>query len=247
MPSACRSSGSCSATRCASPSCRRSPCSESGIGNLLSGAVFAEIVFARPGVGKLITYDAVITRNYPVVMGSVLLTTAVYVHLHPALPISRRPGWIPVSAPASDAALPGRGGAPAAAERRFGAVRRLLREPLGALGLMLVALIVIMALGADILAPYGPNLTNVKERLQPPSGLHWLGTDQLGRDIFSRVLVGSRIALWVARGDLLLFADRRVDAGAHRRLRAALARRAADPDLRFDPRLPDRACSRWRS
>ena len=48
-----------------------------GIGNLLSGAVFAEIVFARPGVGKL-TYDAVITRNYPVVMGSVLVTTAVY-------------------------------------------------------------------------------------------------------------------------------------------------------------------------
>jgi len=48
-----------------------------GIGNLLSGAVFAEIVFARPGVGKL-TYDAVITRNYPVVMGAVLITTAVY-------------------------------------------------------------------------------------------------------------------------------------------------------------------------
>jgi peptide/nickel transport system permease protein len=48
-----------------------------GIGNLLSGAVFAEIVFARPGVGKL-TYDAVITRNYPVVMGSVLITTAFY-------------------------------------------------------------------------------------------------------------------------------------------------------------------------
>jgi peptide/nickel transport system permease protein len=49
-----------------------------GIGNLLSGAVFAEIVFVRPGVGKL-TYDAVITRNYPVVMGSVLVTTALYI------------------------------------------------------------------------------------------------------------------------------------------------------------------------
>jgi peptide/nickel transport system permease protein len=49
-----------------------------GIGNLLSGAVFAEIVFARPGVGKL-TYDAVITRNYPVVMGCVLVTTALYI------------------------------------------------------------------------------------------------------------------------------------------------------------------------
>jgi peptide/nickel transport system permease protein len=69
---------------------------------------------------------------------------------------------------------------------------------LGALGLVLVTLIVVMALGADVLAPYGPNATNVKARLQAPSELHWLGTDQLGRDIFSRVLVGSRIALWVA-------------------------------------------------
>jgi peptide/nickel transport system permease protein len=49
-----------------------------GIGNLLSGAVFAEIVFARPGIGKLI-YDSVLTRNYPVVMGSVLVTTMLYV------------------------------------------------------------------------------------------------------------------------------------------------------------------------
>ncbi len=49
-----------------------------GIGNMLSGAVFAEIVFARPGIGKLI-YDAVITRNYPVVMGSVIVTTVLFV------------------------------------------------------------------------------------------------------------------------------------------------------------------------
>jgi peptide/nickel transport system permease protein len=49
-----------------------------GIGNLLSGAVFAEIVFARPGIGKLI-YDSVLNRNYPVVMGAVLVTTILYV------------------------------------------------------------------------------------------------------------------------------------------------------------------------
>lgn len=49
-----------------------------GIGNLLSGAVFAEIVFARPGVGKLI-YDMAITRNYPVVQGAVLVTTVLFV------------------------------------------------------------------------------------------------------------------------------------------------------------------------
>ncbi len=49
-----------------------------GIGNLLSGAVFAEIVFARPGIGKLI-YDMANTRNYPVVQGAVLVTTVLFV------------------------------------------------------------------------------------------------------------------------------------------------------------------------
>ena len=48
-----------------------------GIGTLISGAVLAEIVFARPGIGKL-AYDAVGARNYPVVMGAVLVTTALY-------------------------------------------------------------------------------------------------------------------------------------------------------------------------
>lgn len=49
-----------------------------GLGRLLSGAVFAEIVFARPGVGKLV-YDSVVSRNYPVVLGAVLITTGLFV------------------------------------------------------------------------------------------------------------------------------------------------------------------------
>jgi peptide/nickel transport system permease protein len=49
-----------------------------GIGHMLSSAVFAEIVFARPGVGKLV-YDAINARNYPLVSGTVLVTTAFYV------------------------------------------------------------------------------------------------------------------------------------------------------------------------
>ena len=49
-----------------------------GIGNMLSGALFAEIVFARPGIGKLI-YDMVLIRNFPVVQGAVLVTTALFV------------------------------------------------------------------------------------------------------------------------------------------------------------------------
>jgi peptide/nickel transport system permease protein len=49
-----------------------------GIGYLLSAAVFAEIVFARPGIGKLI-YESVLTRNYPIIMGSVFITTILFV------------------------------------------------------------------------------------------------------------------------------------------------------------------------
>jgi peptide/nickel transport system permease protein len=49
-----------------------------GIGTMLSGALFAEIVFSRPGIGKLL-HEAVMTRNYPVVMGSVLVTTVFFV------------------------------------------------------------------------------------------------------------------------------------------------------------------------
>ncbi len=49
-----------------------------GIGQMLTSAVFAEIVFARPGVGKLV-YDAILTRNYPLVTGGVLITTVLFV------------------------------------------------------------------------------------------------------------------------------------------------------------------------
>jgi len=52
-----------------------------GIGSMLSSAVFAEIVFARPGVGKLV-YDAILTRNFPLVTGSVLVTTVFFVLLN---------------------------------------------------------------------------------------------------------------------------------------------------------------------
>lgn len=52
-----------------------------GIGQMLSSAVFAEIVFARPGIGKLV-YDAILTRNFPVVTGAVLVTTVIFVLLN---------------------------------------------------------------------------------------------------------------------------------------------------------------------
>ncbi|MEA2781228.1 MAG: peptide/nickel transport system permease protein [Rhodospirillaceae bacterium] len=81
---------------------------------------------------------------------------------------------------------------------RWSSLRRLIADPLGLLGLVLVVLIVLAAALSPWISPYDPNHISIMERLKPPSAAHWLGTDQLGRDLLSRVLVGSRIALLVA-------------------------------------------------
>jgi peptide/nickel transport system permease protein len=74
----------------------------------------------------------------------------------------------------------------------------LRRSPLGLLGLVLVSLIVILSLFAGVLAPYDPFEIDVYNRLASPSAEHWLGTDQLGRDVLSRLLVGGQVAMKVA-------------------------------------------------
>ena len=75
---------------------------------------------------------------------------------------------------------------------------RLLLDPMGAVGLTLVVLLVLSAVFAGVLAPYDPTAIDVPSKLQPPSWEHWLGTDQLGRDVLSRALYGGQIALGVA-------------------------------------------------
>ncbi|MBL8703054.1 MAG: ABC transporter permease [Alphaproteobacteria bacterium] len=76
--------------------------------------------------------------------------------------------------------------------------RRLLREPLGALGLVLVLVIVASAAFADLLAAYQPTQLDIRNRLSEPTAQHWFGTDHLGRDTFSRVVHGGRVALLVS-------------------------------------------------
>ena len=71
------------------------------------------------------------------------------------------------------------------------------RRPLGAFGLVLVFVMIIAALLADRLAPYDPTAISFKDLLQPPSPEHLLGTDNFGRDVFSRLLFGARTALLV--------------------------------------------------
>ena len=77
-------------------------------------------------------------------------------------------------------------------------MRKILREPLGALGFSLVLLVVFSAVFADILTQFDPTKISPRDRFLGASGLQLFGTDQLGRDLFSRMLHGGRIALYVA-------------------------------------------------
>ena len=76
--------------------------------------------------------------------------------------------------------------------------RLLLGNPVALVSAMLLLVIIGAALGAHWLAPSGVNDVDVPNALQPPSGRHWFGTDELGRDIVSRVLVATRASLQVA-------------------------------------------------
>jgi len=73
--------------------------------------------------------------------------------------------------------------------------RRLPLNRGGAFGLVVVALVVIAAIAAPMLSSYGPAESALTKTLLPPSREHWLGTDQLGRDLFTRILYGARVSL----------------------------------------------------
>lgn len=83
--------------------------------------------------------------------------------------------------------------------------RRLFREKaLGTIGLIIVLLLFFAGIFADFLAPYGQNETHVIDKLSPPSATYWLGTDNLGRDMLSRIIYGARISMYVGLGASLL-------------------------------------------
>ena len=77
-------------------------------------------------------------------------------------------------------------------------LQRAGSQPLAVLGTVLLAVIVVTAIFAPAIAPANPAVIDLSHRLAPPSATHWLGTDELGRDILSRILYGARLSLIVA-------------------------------------------------
>jgi peptide/nickel transport system permease protein len=73
----------------------------------------------------------------------------------------------------------------------------LMTNPLGAAGGGIVLVMVMTAVFADALAPYNPFEINQRLQFQPPSLNHWLGTDEFGRDVLTRLIYGARIALFI--------------------------------------------------
>jgi len=80
------------------------------------------------------------------------------------------------------------------------AARRFARNKLALLGLAMVALLLLTALFADFIAPYPYDAANPAKALQFPSQEHWMGTDEVGRDVYSRIIYGTRISLSVGMG-----------------------------------------------
>jgi peptide/nickel transport system permease protein len=81
---------------------------------------------------------------------------------------------------------------------RVASWRLLLGNPVTTISAVVLVGIVVVALIARRIAPYGTNKIDVADALQPPTGAHWFGTDELGRDIFSRVLLAAHASLQIA-------------------------------------------------
>jgi peptide/nickel transport system permease protein len=76
-------------------------------------------------------------------------------------------------------------------------LRVLLRSPGAKIGALILLVLLVVAIFAPMIAPYGPSEMGVGGNLQPPSADHWFGTDEFGRDLFSLIVHGSRLTLMI--------------------------------------------------
>ncbi len=77
-------------------------------------------------------------------------------------------------------------------------IRKLCSTPLGLISVIVVTAFFMVGITGDWIAPYDPIKIDIRAKLQGPTAAHWLGTDQVGRDVFSRLLVGTKVASYLA-------------------------------------------------
>lgn len=85
-------------------------------------------------------------------------------------------------------------------------IRRLLKRRTVAAGLIVLLVFVLLAVFAPMIAPYSPSKLSIVNRLKPPSELYWFGTDEFGRDVFSRTIFAGRLSLLVGAAVVALSA-----------------------------------------
>jgi peptide/nickel transport system permease protein len=81
--------------------------------------------------------------------------------------------------------------------RGYGTWQRLLRHRSFVIGFSIIMLLTLAAILAPLISPVDPSAMRVRFRFRPPSQAFWFGTDMFGRDVFTRVLYGARISLFV--------------------------------------------------
>ncbi|CAN7610190.1 ABC transporter permease [Agrobacterium tumefaciens] len=85
-------------------------------------------------------------------------------------------------------------------------IRRLVKRKTVAAGLIVLLVFVLLAVFAPMIAPYSPSKLSIVNRLKPPSELYWFGTDEFGRDVFSRTIYAGRLSLLVGAAVVALSA-----------------------------------------
>lgn len=115
--------------------------------------------------------------------------------------------------------------------------RSFKKNKLALVGGTIVLFFILLAIFAPIIAPEGVNEQKLQERLQAPSSEHWFGTDDFGRDVFSRVLHGAKTSLWVGffsvMGSIIIGSFLGIIAGYYGRIADAIISRIFDILLAF--------------
>ncbi len=163
------------------------------LGTLLGGIVVVEVVFSWPGIGRL-ALDAVERRDYPVLQGAVLLDRLLFLLINLIVDLLYAQAR-PEDLGADERPLAATGRPRRRRSRWRETLAVLVQNRLAAFGLVVLVLLVLVAVFGDVLARYGINEQSIANRFAPPSPEHWFGTDEFGRDIYSRVVIGARVSL----------------------------------------------------